>query len=780
MGKILYRNLCLISWIGMSTAALGQTVTLSLASGAGTPGGSVVLPLTITSTGGAQAAGVQWSFTYSADITSVTVAVGSAATTAQKSLSCNGNLCLVSGMNSTVIADGTVATATFQIAANPSAQTIPIQITSVVAASLAGSSIPAIGVSGMASLPSLPDLSGISCTSVALNTPGSTSCTVSLTAAAPAGGMTIALSSNNVNLSVPSSLTIAAGQTSVSFTATAAAVSASQTAAITATSGATTKSVTLTLASSVQLTGLTCSPSGLNSGGATLCTASLNAAVTSAVTISVSRNNEAVSVPASVVVPAGQSGATFEATAGNVNSSQTATIVASLNGVAQSAVLSLNASGVPTAVSVAPSGGSGIQQVFTFVFSDTQSASNLSTIAILFAPSVAYPNSCFAIYDRTRGTIQLEWDNVTGADAKPVSSGLTVQNSQCMIGATSVTSSGLTNTLTLDVTFKGAFSGAKNIYMYAANANGTVNTGWVQRGTYLVTAGSASVPTADSVSPGANSGTAQTFSFVYSDSQNASNLTGAAMLFAPSGAYPNSCFVVYDRNQGSIQLEWDNVTGADAKAVGSPVNLQNSQCIIGATSVTSSALTTTITLAITFKAAFSGLKNIYMYGADMNGANTGWVQMGTYAVTTVSAPVPSADSVSPSAGSGASQSFSFVFSDSQNAANLSTAAVLFAPSLSYPNSCFVIYDRNRGTIQLEWDNVAGADVKLVGSPILLQNSQCSIGATSIATSGLSNTLTLDITFKAPFAGAKNIYLYGADTDGTINTGWVQKGTWSTF
>lgn len=588
------------------------------------------------------------------------------------------------------------------------------------------------------------------------------------------------MSSNNLNLAVPSSFTIAAGQTAATFTAVAATVSTGQTATITAISGTTLKSVTLTLASTVQLTGLVCSPSTLNSGAASLCAVSLNKAAPSAVTVSVSSNNSLVGVPASVTVPGGQTGATFQATVGNVSGSQSATVVATLNGGSQSAVLSLNASGVPSAVSVAPSGGSGITQVFTFVFSDTQSAANLSTIAILFAPSVSYPNSCFAIYDRTRGTVQLQWDNVTGADVKPVTSGLTLQNSQCMIGATSVTSAGLTNTLMIDVTFKSAFSGSKNIYMYGANANGTVNTGWVQRGTYLVTAGTASVPAADSVSPSANSGTTQTFSFVFSDSQSASNLGGAAMLFAPSGAYPNSCFVVYDRNQGSIQLEWDNVSGADAKPVGSPVTLQNSQCVIGAASVVSSALTTTITLAITFKNAFSGSKNIYMYGADTNGANTGWVQKGTYAVTTASAPVPSADSVSPSSGFGAAQTFSFVFSDSQSAANLSAAAVLFAPTLGYPNSCFVIYDRNRGTVQLQWDNVAGADVKLIGSPIVLQNSQCRVGAASVTTSGLSNTLTLDITFKSAFNGLKNIYLYGADTDGTINTGWVQKGTWTAF
>ena len=195
--------------------------------------------------------------------------------------------------------------------------------------------------------------------------------------------------------------------------------------------------------------------------------------------------------------------------------------------------------------------------------------------------------------------------------------------------------------------------------------------------------------------------------------------------------------------------------------------------------MTASALTTTVTLDITFKSAFTGLKNIYMYGADGDGSiNTGWVQKGTYTVAVVSPPVPAVDSVSPSSGSGLIQTFTFVFSDSQSSANLSAAAILFGSALVAENSCFVVYDRNRGSIQLEWDNVMGAQIKPVSSSDTLQNSQCSIGATSVTTTAFSTTVTLDITFKSAFAGPKNIYMYGADGDGSINTGWVQKGTWT--
>jgi sugar/nucleoside kinase (ribokinase family) len=63
---------------------------------------------------------------------------------------CNGNTCLIYGINTTAISDGIVATVILQISPNPSTLTIPIQITRVVAATAAGDSISAAGVSAIA------------------------------------------------------------------------------------------------------------------------------------------------------------------------------------------------------------------------------------------------------------------------------------------------------------------------------------------------------------------------------------------------------------------------------------------------------------------------------------------------------------------------------------------------------------------------------------------------------------------------------------------------------
>ena len=114
--KQLVRNLWIGSlFVGLQVIGFGQSVTLSIGSGAGTAGSTVSLPINLTSSGGAQSAGLQWSFTYSSDITSVSVVAGPSATNAGKSITCSANSCLLLGFNNTAMANGTVATATFQL-----------------------------------------------------------------------------------------------------------------------------------------------------------------------------------------------------------------------------------------------------------------------------------------------------------------------------------------------------------------------------------------------------------------------------------------------------------------------------------------------------------------------------------------------------------------------------------------------------------------------------------------------------------------------------------------
>ena len=71
--------------------------------------------------------------------------------------------------------------------------------------------------------------------------------TVTLTAAAPTGGMVVSLSSSNSAATVPASVTVAAGATTATFTASTSAVTAQTPITITATAGSVSRTATLTV-----------------------------------------------------------------------------------------------------------------------------------------------------------------------------------------------------------------------------------------------------------------------------------------------------------------------------------------------------------------------------------------------------------------------------------------------------------------------------------------------------------------------------------------------------
>uniref|UniRef100_Q02BC3 DUF11 domain-containing protein n=1 Tax=Solibacter usitatus (strain Ellin6076) TaxID=234267 RepID=Q02BC3_SOLUE len=433
-----------------------------------------------------------------------------------------------------------------------------------------------------------------------------------------------------------------------------------------------------------------------------------------------------------------------------------------------------------TADSVTPNSGSGSSQTFALQYSETLGASSLSTVWVWFSATFgSAANSCMVYYDRSTNNLNLI--NDAGTQWQPGTPGIaaTLQNSQCSINlaGTSVALGGNTLTLNLALTFKPAYAGAKNIYMYGADAS--TNSGWQTRGTWTATAGSAAV-TADSVAPSSGSGSTQTFALQYSDTAGASSLSTAWVWFSATfGSAANSCMVYYDRAATTLYLINDAGAQWLPGTPGAAATLQNSQCSINlaGTNVALAGNTLTLNLALTFKPAYAGAKNVYMYDAA-GATNSGWQTRGTWTAT-AGAAVVTADSVTPGSGSGSSQTFALQYSDSLGASSLSTAWVWFSATFgSAANSCMIYYDRAATTLYLI--NDAGTQW-LPGTPgaaATLQNSQCSINlaGTSVALAGNTLTLNLALTFKPAYAGAKNVYMYGAA--GATNSAWQTRGTWT--
>jgi hypothetical protein len=226
-----------------------------------------------------------------------------------------------------------------------------------------------------------PTVSSVQCSPPILTTDSASTCTVTLSAAAPSGGSTVALASNSALLSAPSSVMVAAGAVSAGFTATAGQIASNQSASVTATLNGSSQSASIALtAPPATVSSLKCSVSSLVSSASTTCTVTLSAATPSGgSTVALASNSALLSAPSSVTVAAGTISAGFTATAGQIASNQSAIVTATLNGSSQSASIALTAppatasslkcgagslaSGASTTCSVtlsaaAPSGGS--------------------------------------------------------------------------------------------------------------------------------------------------------------------------------------------------------------------------------------------------------------------------------------------------------------------------------------------------------------------------------------------------------------------------------------
>jgi hypothetical protein len=100
------------------------------------------------------------------------------------------------------------------------------------------------------------------------------------------------------------------------------------------------------------------------------------------------------------------------------------------------------------------------------------------------APS-SIASACYVVYNRGNSTIGL-YDNAgTTLSTKPLSSAANLQNSQCAVGYSGMSTTGNSVSLILNlVFFSPAFSGAKTVYLQASEPN--TSSGWVSRGAWTV------------------------------------------------------------------------------------------------------------------------------------------------------------------------------------------------------------------------------------------------------------------------------------------------------
>ena len=316
-------------------------------------------------------------------------------------------------------------------------------------------------------------------------------------------------------------------------------------------------------------------------------------------TVHFTSTDPAAVLPANTTILSG-SGA-FQATLntpGNQTITATDTLVSAIS--ATSGAIAVGAISSP--VSAGPAAGSGMTQTFTFTFTDPRGYQDLNVVNVLINNFLDGRNACYLAYSQPLNTLYLVGD--AGGALLP---GLS--NSQCSVGAGwSATGSGNTLTLTVSLTFTASFAGNKVTYLAARDQPGG-NSGWQALGTWGVP-GAATFPSVTGVSPGHGTGSSQTFTFTFSDSKGAQDLGVVDILINNFLDGRQACYIAYSRPSNALFL----VNDAGGQTLPA---LTNSQCTVAMPSpAAASGNNLTLTLAITFTAAFDGNRVIYMAARD--------------------------------------------------------------------------------------------------------------------------------------------------------------------
>ncbi|MBZ5623840.1 MAG: hypothetical protein LAQ69_34825 [Acidobacteriia bacterium] len=181
------------------------------------------------------------------------------------------------------------------------------------------------------------------------------SATVGLSGAAPAGGATVQVASDNSAAQPPATVAVPFGSSSATFSVPTATVTAAQTATLTATFGNSTRTAQLTVVPALQLTLKSDVVVGGNSVNGTLTLG--EAAPVAGVTLNMQCDNRNIAQPPlTVTIPSGQTSAAFTVTTVPVALTRTVTISVSYLGSTQSASLTVIpvGSATPSTLTISP------------------------------------------------------------------------------------------------------------------------------------------------------------------------------------------------------------------------------------------------------------------------------------------------------------------------------------------------------------------------------------------------------------------------------------------
>jgi subtilisin family serine protease len=288
------------------------------------------------------------------------------------------------------------------------------------------------------------------------------------------------------------------------------------------------------------------------------------------------------------------------------------------------------------------------------------------------------------------------------------------------------------------------------------------------------------------VTPAYGGGNSQVFTFTFADADGWQDLAVVNVLINFWLDGRQACYIAYVPATGSLYLVDDaGNAGGPYQGITLPSNgsVGNSQCTIygSGSSATGDRTTLTLGLNIGFRPGFGGTRLVYLAARDKSGANSGWQRLGVWNVPGLPMTSPAVVSMSPQRGSGRGpQTFTFQFYDDDGYQDLNVMNILVNDWLDGRQACYLAFVRPLNGIYLV-DDAGSALLPLLplGGGGRVENSQCTVYATgsSVSGSGKNLTLTLNLAFKAGFAGNRVFYIAARDV-AEHNSGWQGMGTWT--
>lgn len=424
----------------------------------------------------------------------------------------------------------------------------------------------------------------------------------------------------------------------------------------------------------------------------------------------------------------------------------------------------------PSVVSVEATPAQGASALFSVTVSDGNGSGDIARVKLLVGPSTMESGACAVEFDRVAGVFRLVNDTGTGWHSARPEAAVTLANSVCQLKVATSRISAQASTLVadFDLAFTQSYAGLKNVYAMAIDTGGA-QTPYSLSGTFRADAANNLPPAFVSLTPAGGGGTTQRFTLIYADGNGAADVTGLRIRIHSQPQDAGGCSFEVNRVAGQIRLRDDSGSNWVSSPIGSGTAISNTQCEVrpATAAITTEGTQIRLDVDVAFRIAFNGSRTIWTSAEDSTGASSGWVQSGSYNVAVVVSQAPVALSVGPSTGSGPSVTMTVTVSDINGALDISTVRLLINAQQAAAGGCYVAFNRHNSQVSLATDSGSDWTAAAAGTQTILSNSQCSVnaGGTLFAISGSNLIVSLQITFKPQFNGAKLVWANGTDAGG---------------